>query len=67
MTDPWGVDVGDRFERASQPGRVFRIVGLRDIPHMPLHAVLARENGHERITLAVSALGDPKMWRKVQA
>ncbi len=63
--DARAVAEGDRFQRAKEPGRVFRVIGVRDVPHMPAHALLKPEAGGDTVTVAMPALDDPALWRRV--
>ncbi|HYH18161.1 MAG TPA: hypothetical protein VD995_06050 [Azospirillum sp.] len=61
------VAVGDRFARAGQSSRVYVVVAL-DInrPGLPPHARLQVEDEPtEKVTIAIAALGDPTLYRRL--
>ncbi|CAO3414328.1 hypothetical protein [Azospirillum doebereinerae] len=60
------VSVGDRFTKVGQPSRVFIVMALDERPGRPPHAfVSAAPNGGDRRLIAVSALTDPALFRKL--
>lgn len=60
------VAIGDRFCRTGQVARVFVVVQLDSRAGLPPHARLQlEEDPCERITIALAALGDPAMFRRM--
>ncbi len=60
------IAVGDRFARTSAPDHVFQILRIEQQPNLPAHARLVAEGrDREQITIGVSALADPKLFRRV--
>ncbi|MDR6773338.1 hypothetical protein [Azospirillum sp. BE72] len=63
---PANVSVGDRFTKVGQPSRVFIVMALDDRPSRPPHAfVSVAPNGGNRRLIAVSALTDPTLFRRL--
>lgn len=63
---PAGVSVGDRFTKVGQPSRVFIVMALDERPGRPPHAfVSAAPNGGDRRLIAVSALTDPNLFKRL--
>lgn len=60
------VSVGDRFVKVGQSSRVFMVVALDERPGRPPHAfVSAAPGGGVRLLIAVSALTDPDLFRRL--
>jgi len=60
------IAVGDRFARTSAPDHVFQILKIDERPNLPAHArLIAEGRDRDQITISVSALGDPKLFRRV--
>lgn len=60
------VEIGDRFCRTGQPSRVFVVAQLDSRAGLPPHARLQlEEDPSERITIALAALANPALFRRL--
>ncbi|QCG96452.1 hypothetical protein SAMN02982917_1755 [Azospirillum oryzae] len=63
---PASISVGDRFTKVGQPSRVLIVMAVDDRPGRPPHAfVSTASSGGDRLLIALSALTDPTLFRRL--
>lgn len=58
------IAIGARFARTGQPGKVYVVKEMRDVPGHQKHARLVLEGGDEMLLIGVSALVDGSFYRR---
>ncbi|MDR3515914.1 MAG: hypothetical protein P4M00_08865 [Azospirillaceae bacterium] len=60
------VAIGDRFSRASQPDKTYKVYAIDSRPGFPIHARLHDESyDRDQITVSLDALSDPLLFVRV--
>ncbi len=60
------IAIGDQFVRTGVPDKIYTVHLIDERPSFPPHARLIAETKEpEQITIGLSALNDPKLFRRV--
>lgn len=60
------VTVGQRFTRVGQPNKIYVVADIRQLAGCPRHARLRLEDASDEILIALTALTDSNLYRRVQ-